>query len=159
MLKDTDFKMKILKSFRSPLERQIWESLEIERRGWTADTLLNKKEEFNKLRMPRLRLESVESVSEKDIDDEESREQVQEMKARMRKEWSVNSSVKRKSEIDSDSDNKDEETGQKKKKRRISGGDIQCHRGGNNKVLLVLDSTETGIDIHQIQMRKIFFCF
>ena len=110
MLKDTDFKMKILRSFRSPLERQIWEALEIERRGWTADTLMNKKEEFNKLRMPRLRLESVEEADEHDREDDENRDQVQARKRRMRKEWSVNSSVKRKAEIASDSDNKIDET-------------------------------------------------
>ena len=63
---ETNFKMKVLRSFRTPLERQIGESLEIERRGWTADILLNRKEEYNRIRMPRERVESVDDKENED---------------------------------------------------------------------------------------------
>ena len=55
---DEDFKMKIVRKYRTPLQRQIGEALQIEKKAWTADILLNKKGEWNGTKIPRLRLES-----------------------------------------------------------------------------------------------------
>ena len=71
--------MKVLKKFKTPLERQIGEALEIERRSWSADLLLNKKGEWNGTRIPRLRLESVEEekeISNDKVDEEANRVKV-----------------------------------------------------------------------------------
>ena len=35
-MEERDYKMKVLKKFRTPLERHIGEAMEIERRGWTG---------------------------------------------------------------------------------------------------------------------------
>ena len=53
------------------MQRQIGEALLIEKRSLTGDTVLNKKEEWNGTRVPRLRLESVQEVDET-LESEES---------------------------------------------------------------------------------------
>ena len=52
--------MKVLRRYKTPLERQVGEAVEIEKRSCSSDVLMNKKDEYNRIRMPRLRLESVE---------------------------------------------------------------------------------------------------
>ena len=42
----TEYKMKVLRKYRMLLERQLGEALEIEKRKWSADVILNKKEEY-----------------------------------------------------------------------------------------------------------------
>ena len=102
--------MEVLRRFRTPLERQINEALEIERRGWTADVLLNQKEEFNGTRIPRLRLESVETrekavgAEEKDTEKFEKKE-ILERKNRMRRDWKREPGTKRKLDESSESSN------------------------------------------------------
>ena len=54
-LQNGDFKMKVVKKYCTPLQRQIGEALLIEKRSWTCDTVLNKKGEWNGTRVPRLR--------------------------------------------------------------------------------------------------------
>ena len=80
--------MKVLKKYKTPLERQIGEALEIERRSWTADCLLNKKEEYNGTKIPKLRLESVETMEEVKLDhvDDDKKNHI-DSRNRMRRNW------------------------------------------------------------------------
>ena len=68
-LKEEDFKMVVTRRFKTPLQRQIGEALEIERKRWKNDLLLNSKSEWNGTKMPRLRLASVEEESERKGDE------------------------------------------------------------------------------------------
>ena len=61
---EEDFQMKVLKTYRTPLQRQIGEALLIESMSWTCDLVLNNNGEWNGRKVPRIRLESVESKEE-----------------------------------------------------------------------------------------------
>ena len=136
------YKMKVLKKYRTPLERQIGEALEIERRLWTADCLLNKKEEYNGTKIPRLRLESIE-IREEDAmenpdDDKKNRK---DRRNRMRSSWLKQPAQKRKVERE-DAVNEEPKTN-KFKKRRLIGHTQACPRGKSNMQALILDRMST----------------
>ena len=65
-LRREDLEMKVLETHRSPLSRQIHEGVEIEVNK--ADLLMNSKSEWNQSRLPRIVIESGETLME----DEES---------------------------------------------------------------------------------------
>ena len=140
--------MKVLKKYKTPLERQIGEALEIERRSWTADCLLNKKEEYNGTKIPRLRLESVEIMEEVKLDhvDDDKKNHI-DSRNRMRSNWPKQPAQKRKveEEIEFSKENKNN----KFKKRKLTGhtqacpeGHTQaCPRGKIIKQVLILDDS------------------
>ena len=86
VLKEEDWKMKVLRKFKTPLERQISEALEIERRSWSADELLNKKGQWNCTKLPRLRLESQDETREQVEDKVRSKTEEVDRKKRLRVE-------------------------------------------------------------------------
>ena len=49
--------MKVLKTYKSPLQRQIGEALLIEKKGLVNDILMNSKGEWNGTQTPRVRFE------------------------------------------------------------------------------------------------------
>ena len=120
LLVSEDFKMKVLKKYKTPLERQIGEALEIERRTLTADVLLNKRGEWNGTRVPRLRLESIEEeVEQVQVEEVETREEKKIRIKRMRKLWKKPIAGKRrKYKCDDNCDNEDAEVKGREIKRR-----------------------------------------
>ena len=147
--KESDYKMKVLKRYRTPLERQIGEALEIERRGWSADILMNKKDEYNSIRMPRLRLESVEEVVEAEPNQEgEGKQEARERIQRLRRDYTRQKASKRKvgeenSESDDDRSDRMVTEGPKKRLKLLeqdtsSGGKI----GSKDNFTTIIDKNE-----------------
>ena len=75
-LKESDYKMVVTRRYKTPLQRQIGEALEIERRRWKNDHLLNSKSEWNGNKIPRLRLASVEEEID-NAENESDKEEVE----------------------------------------------------------------------------------
>ena len=113
-LQSGDFRMKVVKKYNTPLQRQIGEAMLIEKRGWTSDLLLNKKGEWNGTRVPRLRLESVE---DKDEDLEEELLSRKESRKKLRQQWIRKDPEKRKCDETSDCDDNDQR--KRMKRRRV----------------------------------------
>ena len=91
--------MKVTRKFKTPLERQIAEALEIERKTWSSDELLNKKGEWNGTKVPRLRLESVkEIVNELEVDGMRSNNEERLRVGKLKKDWKKTQSRKRRLE-------------------------------------------------------------
>ena len=109
--REEDFKMKVLNKFKTPLERQIAEALEIETRSWTADLLLNKKGEWNGVKIPRLRIESHDNTEEGNITDssDKEREERKSRIQRMKNNWKKTAANKRKV-IEEDNDSKSDQS-------------------------------------------------
>ena len=145
-LEPTDWKMKVLRKFKSPLQRQIAETLRIEKRGLTADQLLNQKGEWNGVRLPRIRLESVHEKEEESEEnaDEVNREDRENMKSR-RKCWRKSDMIKRKNKIEESNTAEDnnEEIVTKKKRRIEESDNTSCLRGKEfNEIVLGSNSRE-----------------
>ena len=87
LLQTEDWKMVVIKRYRTALQRQIGEALEIERKGITNDLLLNSKSQLNRVRIPRLRVESVsgEDNEEEDKNDFEESDKVR--RKLLRQNW------------------------------------------------------------------------
>ena len=105
----------MLRDTEPPLQRQIGESLLIEKRGITADNLVNQKGEWNGSRVPRLRINSIEN-KECSREEEENSDSIKisdiERRRKVRKEGCMSEGQKR----NNPSDISEERTA---KKRRV----------------------------------------
>ena len=96
-----DFKMKVVKRYKTPLQGQIGEALMIKRKGITSDILMNKKGEWNGGKIPRIRLESENGGEDKLRSQEENEAQVEKDRRKLlRKEWKKSVRIKRKCDDD-----------------------------------------------------------
>ena len=72
LLAPPKFNFKIIKSFQDPLSRQLSEAVRIELRG---ETILNSKSEFNRCKVPRLKINMEEWKSKKEKEEESRKPQ------------------------------------------------------------------------------------
>ena len=89
-LQPVDWKMKVLRRYKTPVQRQIAEALRIEKKSITAEELLNKKGEWNGMKLPRMRLESLEN-EKKDVEEIQDKQYLkkgkEETKKKLRENW------------------------------------------------------------------------
>ena len=94
------FKMKVIKSHRTPLSRQVQESIEIEYSK--ADIVMNSKGEWNGSRIPRIVVEVGEKLQEGEKEEqkntERSRDWPEEERMKKKGQWKIENLKKRKRE-------------------------------------------------------------
>ena len=147
-----DFKMKVLRKYKTPLQRQIGEALEIERKAWSNDILLNSKGEWNGTRVPRLRLQSEEGTI--GIDDQEDEEIERDERDRIRivrRTWMKSKQEKRNSDRDnSEVSEATSPSPRESKRRKLQEKEKEDRQqsltGKDDNIEFILDNGETRED-------------
>ena len=113
-----EFSMKVLRSHRSPLTRQIQESVEIS--NSQASVIMNSKGEWNGSKIPRIVIEVGKDVLEEDDEDIYRRLPDKDKKEKTKERWEIKNMKKRKRGED--------EVIHEKKKRRENGSECGSHQ-------------------------------
>ena len=142
--------MRMVKKYKTPLQRQIGEALLIERRSWTADCLMNKKGEWNGTKVPRIRMESVEEEKENEDIEHEERSKERERRSGVRKNWRTTEASKRKviEVIDHDStevleNSEGYERDKRKKQNKRARRDVQKEESGSTEKYREVQEVDT----------------
>ena len=104
--KEVNFSMKIVRSHRTPLTRQIHESVEIEHSS--AKILMNSKSEYNGSRIPRIVIEVGDRI---ETDDWQGHRGESKEGSRLKGKWTSNNLKKRKRNVEEDDKNEHPECG------------------------------------------------
>ena len=92
-----DFVMRVVRSYKTALSRQVGEAIRIQKRGGEG-AILNSKAEFNRCQIPRLVVEEVDTEEQKKLEEQEV-ERLQELIERNREEWGSKKLKEREKEL------------------------------------------------------------